>query len=265
MTMARARLDVRLVEMSLAESREKAQALIMAGRVRVDGQPATKAGAAVAPEARIEVQPGPEHVGRGAVKLAGALDAFGVAPAGRVAVDVGASTGGFTETLLARGAVRVYAIDVGRAQLHEKLRQDSRVVVREGVNARALTSEHVPEPCAIAVMDVSFISILKILTPLRAVLAPGADLVTLVKPQFEVGRGQVGKGGIVRDAALHLEVLHGVAVAAQADHGYAARAACASPITGTEGNREFFLHLVPGAAPRPADELTTLVRKAVEG
>jgi 23S rRNA (cytidine1920-2'-O)/16S rRNA (cytidine1409-2'-O)-methyltransferase len=263
--MARTRLDVRLVEMNLVASREKAQALIMAGRVRVNGQPATKAGAAVAEQARIEVQPGPEHVGRGAVKLGGALDAFGVDPAGRVAVDVGASTGGFTETLLARGALRVYAIDVGRAQIHEKLRQDARVVVHEGVNARTLTCEHVPEPCAIATMDVSFISILKILTPLRTVLAPGADLVTLVKPQFEVGRGQVGKGGIVREPALHLEVLRGVALAAQVDHGYAARAACASPITGTSGNREFFLHLVPGAPPRTGGEVEALVRKAVEG
>jgi 23S rRNA (cytidine1920-2'-O)/16S rRNA (cytidine1409-2'-O)-methyltransferase len=263
--MARARLDVRLVEMELAESREKAQALIMAGRVRVDGQPATKAGASVAAAALIEVQPGPEHVGRGAVKLAGALDAFAVSPAGRVAVDVGASTGGFTETLLTRGAVRVYAIDVGRAQIHEKLRQDPRVIVREGVNARALTPEHVPEPCAIAVMDVSFISVLKILGPLRAVLAPDADAVVLVKPQFEVGRGQVGRGGIVREASLHIEVLRAVALAAQAGHGYAARAACASPITGTEGNREFFLHLVPGAAPRAPDEVESLARKAVTG
>jgi 23S rRNA (cytidine1920-2'-O)/16S rRNA (cytidine1409-2'-O)-methyltransferase len=261
--MARVRLDVRLVEMKLAESREKAQALIMAGRVRVDGRPATKAGSPVAANAQVEVQAGPEHVGRGAVKLAGALDAFGLSAEGRVAVDVGASTGGFTETLLARGAVRVYAIDVGRAQIHEKLRADPRVALREGVNARALTAEHVPEPCAMATIDVSFISVLKILGPLRAVLAPAADVVVLVKPQFEVGRGQVGRGGIVRDKALHLDVLRAVALAAQSDHGYAVRAACASPITGTEGNREFFLHLVPGGIARPADEIESLVTRAV--
>jgi 23S rRNA (cytidine1920-2'-O)/16S rRNA (cytidine1409-2'-O)-methyltransferase len=263
MTMARARLDVRLVERHLAESREKAQALIMAGRVRVDGQPAAKAGSPVSAEARIEVLPGPEHVGRGAVKLAGALDAFALSPAGRVAVDVGASTGGFTETLLARGAVRVYAVDVGRAQMHEKLRQDPRVVVREGVNARSLSLEHVPEPCGMATVDVSFISVLKILSPLRHVLAAGADAVVLVKPQFEVGRGQVGKGGIVREPGLHLEVLRSVAAAAQSEHGYGLAAACASPITGTEGNREFFLHLRTAASPRETAELEELVRKAV--
>jgi 23S rRNA (cytidine1920-2'-O)/16S rRNA (cytidine1409-2'-O)-methyltransferase len=261
--MARVRLDVRLVEMKLAESREKAQALIMAGRVRVDGRPATKAGAPVVATAQVEIQPGPEHVGRGAVKLAGGLDAFGLTASGRVAVDVGASTGGFTETLLSRGAVRVYAVDVGRAQIHEKLRADPRVVLREGVNARALTTEHVPEPCAMATIDVSFISVLKIIGPLRAVLAPGADVVVLVKPQFEVGRGQVGRGGIVREKALHLEVLRAVARAAQSEYGYAVRAACASPITGTEGNREFFLHLVPGGIARPADEIEALVTRAV--
>jgi 23S rRNA (cytidine1920-2'-O)/16S rRNA (cytidine1409-2'-O)-methyltransferase len=262
--MARSRLDVRLVELHLADSRERAQALIMAGRVRVDGQPAGKAGSSIAAETRVEVLPGPEHVGRGAVKLAGALDAFGLSPDGRVAVDVGASTGGFTETLLARGATRVYAIDVGRAQMHERLRQDPRVVLREGVNARALTGEHVPEPCGMATIDVSFISVLKILGPLRGVLAAAADVVMLVKPQFEVGRGLVGRGGIVRDPAQHLEVLRAVALAAQSDHGYGVRAACPSPITGTEGNREFFLHLRPAAETLSSAAVETLARKAVQ-
>ena len=153
------------------------------------------------------VEAGPAHVGRGALKLAGALDALGVSPAGRVAVDVGASTGGFTETLLERGACRVYAVDVGRGQLHERLRQDPRVVVRDRVNARALSPEVVPEPCSLAVMDVSFISVRKILSALRSVLGPGAEAVVLVKPQFEVGRLEVGRGGLVKDPALHLRAL----------------------------------------------------------
>ena len=261
---SRTRLDLRLVELGLAESREKAQALVMAGRVRVNGQPAAKAGSAIGADAEIELLAGPEHVGRGALKLAGALDAFGVSPAGRVAVDVGASTGGFTETLLARGAARVYAIDVGRHQMHESLRRDERVVVREGVNARALSREHVPEPCGIAVMDVSFISVLKILPALREVLAPEADAVILVKPQFEVGRTQVGRGGIVRDPALHRQALGGVARAAQSECGYAVRDACASPITGTEGNREFFLWLRPSGTAATDERIEALVGKAVE-
>ena len=257
------RLDVWLAEHGLAESREKAQALVMAGRVRVDGQPASKPGSRVKDGASVSVEAGPGHVGRGALKLAGALDAFAVDPAGRLAVDVGASTGGFTDVLLARGAARVYAIDVGRGQLHERLRQDPRVVVRDRTNARELSPEIVPEPCALAVMDVSFISVRLILPALRAVLAPGAQAVVLVKPQFEVGREQVGKGGVVRDPALHLAALVEVARSAQAA-GYAVRAACASPVKGAEGNREFFLHLVPGEEPLPAEQLLEVVRKAVE-
>ncbi len=216
-----------------------------------------KEGAAVA------VLPGPAHVGRGALKLAGALDAFGVSPAGRVAVDVGASTGGFTETLLERGAVRVYAVDVGRGQLHEKLRADPRVVVRDRTNARSLSPEVVPEPCSLAVMDVSFISVRQILPALATVLGPGAEAVVLVKPQFEVGRFQVGRGGIVKDPALHLSALRDVASFAQ-ERGFGVRAACASPVPGTEGNREFFLHLVPGGTALPADELEDVLTKAVE-
>ena len=148
-------------------------------------------------------------MGRGALKLQGALDAFAVEPRGCVAIDVGASTGGFTETLLERGALRVYAIDVGRGQLHERLRQDARVVVRDRTNARELSPELVPEPCGFAVMDVSFISVTKILGPLRSVLASSATALVLVKPQFEVGRQQVGRGGIVRDPELHLQALGG--------------------------------------------------------
>jgi 23S rRNA (cytidine1920-2'-O)/16S rRNA (cytidine1409-2'-O)-methyltransferase len=254
-----------LVEHGLAPSREKAQALIMAGRVRIAGAAASKAGAAVADDAVVEVLPGPAHVGRGALKLEGALDAFGVDPAGRVAVDVGASTGGFTETLLARGALRVYAVDVGRAQLHESLSRDPRVVVVDRVNARALSSTHVPEPCGIATADVSFISVRKMLTPLRGVLLPDADAIVLVKPQFEVGRGQVGRGGIVKDPELHLLALRTVAEAAVAESGFAVRGACASPIAGTEGNREFFLHLRPGGGGLTGAALSEAVERAVRG
>ncbi len=259
---ATSRLDVWLAEHGLAESREKAQALVMARRVRVDGAPVTKPGTRIRDGAAVSIEPGPAHVGRGALKLAGALDALGVDPAGKVAVDVGASTGGFTETLLARGASRVYAIDVGRGQLHESLRRDPRVVVRDRTNARALSAEVVPEACAIAVMDVSFISVRMILPALRGVLAPGADVVVLVKPQFEVGRAQVGRGGIVKDEMLHEQAVRDVAEAAQA-LGYGVRDACPSPVTGAEGNREFFLRLVPGGSALPGDALQAVVRKAV--
>jgi 23S rRNA (cytidine1920-2'-O)/16S rRNA (cytidine1409-2'-O)-methyltransferase len=257
------RLDVWLTEHGLAESREKAQALVMAGRVRVDGERADKPGAPIRDGATVTVEPGPTHVGRGALKLIGALDAFGLDLRGRVAVDVGASTGGFTQTLLERGARRVYAVDVGRGQLHERLRADPRVVVIDRVNARDLSPSEVPESCAVATMDVSFISVRKILPALVRVLAPEADLVLLVKPQFEVGRFQVGRGGIVRDPALHLQALRDVAFVAQ-ELGYAVRGACPSPVPGGEGNREFFLHLVRGGAKLAADELEGLVRKAVE-
>jgi 23S rRNA (cytidine1920-2'-O)/16S rRNA (cytidine1409-2'-O)-methyltransferase len=256
------RLDVWLTEHGLAESREKAQALVMAGRVRIDGAPANKAGVRVREASAVLVDPGPAHVGRGARKLAGALDVFGVDPAGRVVVDVGASTGGFTETLLARGARRIYAVDVGRGQLHERLRTDPRVVVRDRTNARTLSAVEVPEPCSLAAIDVSFISVTKILPALRSVLAPEAEVVVLVKPQFEVGRGQVGRGGIVKDQALHRGALRTVATAAQV-LGYGIVEACASPVPGAEGNREFFLHLVREGAPLGADALEEHFRKAV--
>jgi 23S rRNA (cytidine1920-2'-O)/16S rRNA (cytidine1409-2'-O)-methyltransferase len=260
------RLDVWLVEHGLVESREKAQALVMAGRVRVDGQPATKAGTAVRADAAVDVVPGPEHVGRGALKLEGALDTFEVDPRGRTCVDVGASTGGFTETLLRRGAARVYAVDVGRGQLHESLRADSRVVVLERVNARHLSAREVPEPCGLATVDVSFISVTKLLAPLPTVLAPDADVLVLVKPQFEVGRGQVGRGGIVKDPEKHLQALRDVATGAQSEAKLAVIAACPSPIAGMEGNREFFLHLRTGAAPvMPAAALEDLLVRTARG
>jgi len=256
------RLDVWLAEHGLADSREKAQALVMAGRVTVDGQRASKPGTRVKDGAAVALAAGAAHVGRGALKLAGALDALGASPAGRVAVDVGASTGGFTETLLERGAARVYAVDVGRGQLHEKLRQDPRVVVRDRVNARALSPQVVPEPCSLAVVDVSFISVRKVLPALLSVLAPGAQALVLVKPQFEVGRFQVGRGGLVKDPALHRQAVRDVAAAAQRA-GYAVRAACPSPLPGAEGNLEFFLHLEPGGATLSPEALDDLLGKAV--
>jgi len=261
--MTASRLDIWMVEHGLAESREKAQALVMAGRVRVDGAPARKPGDAVAADAAVELIPGPQHVGRGAIKLAGALDTLGVDPRGRVTVDVGASTGGFTETLLERGAVRVYAVDVGRGQLHESLRGDARVVVIDAVNARSLSTREVPEPCGLATMDVSFISVLKILPALRSVLAPAADAIVLVKPQFEVGRFRVGRGGVVSDPALHRQALRDVAWAAQHEMGYGMAGACASPITGAEGNREFFLHLARDGAPLPLARFEAMLSEAV--
>jgi 23S rRNA (cytidine1920-2'-O)/16S rRNA (cytidine1409-2'-O)-methyltransferase len=241
----RERLDTWLVAKGLVESREKAQGLVLAGRVRVDGTTVTKSGARVPPGAQVELAGADGPVGRGAHKLRAALDAFAVRVEGRIAVDVGASTGGFTEVLLERGAVRVYAVDVGYGQLHERLRQDPRVVVRERVNARHLSAEHVGEACGVASMDVSFISALRLLPALLPLLEPGADVLVLVKPQFEVGRFEVGRRGVVSDPALHRRALLDVAAGARGE-GYAVQGACASPITGAEGNREFFLHLRPG-------------------
>jgi 23S rRNA (cytidine1920-2'-O)/16S rRNA (cytidine1409-2'-O)-methyltransferase len=258
----RRRLDRVLVERGLAPSREKAQALVMAGAVTVDGRPAAKPGTPVADAATIELKPQPRHVGRGAQKLAGALDAFAVDPSGLVAIDVGASTGGFTEVLLERGALRVYAVDVGRAQLHERLRRDPRVVVLERVNARQLSASLVPERCALLAMDVSFISVLKILPALHDVLAKAAQLVVLVKPQFEVGRRHVGKGGLVKDPALQLGALARVALSSRA-LGYAVLGARASAISGATGNREFFLHLRASGSGLGPDEIEAMAEKAV--
>ncbi len=246
----RRRLDVLLVARGLAQSREKAQALVMAGRVRVNQKPASKPGAPVREDAAVTLLLGRASVGRGAQKLQGALLDLGLDPRGRVALDIGASTGGFTETLLLSGAVRVYAVDVGRGQLHETLRADPRVVVLERVNARALSKREVPEPCGFAALDVSFISVLKILPALHPLLREAADVAVLVKPQFELGRDRVGKGGIVRDPLGHRDALESVARGAEV-LGYAVAGARASRILGAAGNREFFLRLVP-AGPRLA-------------
>lgn len=258
-----------LVEHGHAESREKAQALILGGRVQVAGVARPKPGSALPSDARVAVSAGPVHVGRGAVKLAGALAALGVDPRGHVAIDVGASTGGFTEVLLERGARRVYAVDVGRGQLHERLRADPRVVVRDGVNARHLSPADVGEACDLGVVDASFISALKLLPALRSVLAPGATVLVLVKPQFEAGRRQVARGGLVRDPGVQLECLRRVADAASSQLGYAVLGACASPLAGASGNREFFLLLrAPGlkaAGPEAAAALSGAALAAALG
>jgi len=240
--MASERLDKLLVELGLVATREKAQALIMAGRVLLDGQPATKAGQQVK-QGQVPTLLEPEHpfVGRGGMKLAHALAQFALDPRDKVCLDVGASTGGFTDCLLQAGAARVYAVDVGHGLIDAKLRNDSRVVLIEGVNARYLDASQVPEQVALAVVDVSFISSTKILPALAPLLAPTADVVVLVKPQFEVGRGETKKG-IVRDAAKWEQSIATVADAAQA-LGLVRRGLTPSPIEGRKGNREFLLWL----------------------
>src|ERR1700734_505220 len=187
----RQRLDVLVTERGLAASREKARALILAGQVIVNGQKADKAGANIGIDATIELLAQPRYVGRGGLKLEAALDHFGISAAGKVCLDVGSSTGGFTDCVLQRGAARVYAIDVGTGQLDWKLRNDPRVIVQEQINARYLTRQHVPEPIALAVCDVSFISVTMILSALTTVLAPDAQMIILVKPQFELDRTEV--------------------------------------------------------------------------
>lgn len=235
------RLDVLVTKNGLAESRERAQALILAGRVRVAGETVRSPARAVSDDAAIAVDAGPGYASRGALKLGPALDHFGVDPSGRVCADVGASTGGFTDVLLRRGAARVFAIDVGRGLLHWRLRQDPRVLLMERVNARDLKS--LPESPSLVVIDVSFISLDKVLPAVLRV-APDAEVVALFKPQFEVGRGEVGKGGIVRDqAAIDAAIERFRRWCGQG--GYSVAGEVPSAIAGAEGNREIFVHLLP--------------------
>ena len=240
------RLDIRLVERGLAATRERARALIIAGQVSVDGRVESKAGTPVAADAAIALaEPDHPYVSRGGIKLAHALDVFGVDPAGRRALDVGASTGGFTDVLLQRGAADVIALDVGHGQLDWRLRNDPRVIVKEGVNARALTPADVPHAVTLAVIDVAFISLTYVLPALPPFLERSADVVALVKPQFEAGRDEIGKGGIVTDPAVHEATIERVAQAA-VHLGYRRLGMTPSPITGATGNKEFFLHLRHG-------------------
>jgi len=236
----RQRLDLILVERGLVDSREKGQALILAGDVMVDGQRVDKPGHAVAPDSKIELADQPRYVGRGGLKLEAALDHFGIQVQGKVCLDVGSSTGGFTDCLLQRGAARVYAIDVGTGQLDWKLRNDPRVIVHEQLNARYLSRDEVPEPIDLAVCDVSFISITMILPVLPNLLAKSAGMVILVKPQFELERHQVGKGGIIRDPALHQQACRRVEDAVK-QLGFQT-AIIPSPVLGAEGNQEFLLY-----------------------
>jgi len=232
------RLDIELTERQLVPTRARAQALILAGKVKVDGVVVTKAGAPVSPDTRIEVEQ-PEHpyVSRGALKLAAALDAFEISPLGLDCLDVGASTGGFTDVLIERGASKVIALDVGRGQLDWRLRTDSRVIVMEGINARHLDETTLPFPIGLAVVDVSFISLKLVVPALLPHLLPMAWLVCLVKPQFEAGRHQVGKGGIVRDETVRRSTIDAT-VASIEKLGLARIGLLPSPIRGQKGNLE---------------------------
>jgi 23S rRNA (cytidine1920-2'-O)/16S rRNA (cytidine1409-2'-O)-methyltransferase len=244
------RLDTLLFARGLADSRAKAQALILAGRVLVDGVAVTKAGALVPLDAAITLKEAPAYVSRGGGKLAPALDHFGVDVNGLVCLDAGASTGGFTDVLLSRGAARVYAVDVGYGQLDPKLRRDPRVVVRERTNLRLLSKEAVPEPIDLATLDLSFISLTLVLPKVLEFLRPGGAILVLVKPQFEVGKGQVGKGGVVRDPALQQQAVAKVAQAARA-LGCTVSPAFPAPLPGPKGNQEYFLYVTAPPADFP--------------
>jgi 23S rRNA (cytidine1920-2'-O)/16S rRNA (cytidine1409-2'-O)-methyltransferase len=242
----RVRLDQLLVERGLAPSRARAQSLVLAGLVCVDGEVVDKAGKAVGRDASLEVAAG-DHpwVSRGGVKLAAALEAFSISPAGRRCLDVGASTGGFTDVLLHGGASEVVALDVGRGQLDWRLRQDPRVVVKEGINARHLRREDVSGTFSLITVDVSFISLRLVVPPLLPVLSEGGDLVALIKPQFEAGRAEVGRGGVVRDPAVRERAIESVLQACRS-LGLECVGRVRSPIAGPAGNVEELAHLRRG-------------------
>ena len=240
------RVDVALVERGLAQSREKAQALVMSGVVYIGENKVDKASAQVMPEDELIVrQTGTGYVSRGALKLEKGLAVFGVEAKDRVAMDLGASTGGFTDVLLQNGAAHVYAIDVGYGQLDWKLRNDSRVTVMERTNARYLTADDLPLRPTLGVMDVSFISITKILPAAAAIMGENGEFISLIKPQFEAGRDRVGKKGVVRDAQVHLDVVKEILHFIDADMGWTAQNLSFSPIKGPEGNIEFLVHILP--------------------
>lgn len=237
------RLDVLLVERGLSPSREKAKAVIMAGDVYVDGQKEDKAGTSFEETVSIEVRaPGLRYVSRGGLKLEKALQVFPIDLTGKVCMDVGASTGGFTDCMLQNGAAKVYAIDVGRGQLDWTLRNDPRVVCMEKTNIRYVTPEDLGEEAAFSSIDVSFISLTKVLPVVYTLLEPEGQVVSLIKPQFEAGREKVGKKGVVRDPKVHLEVIEGV-MAFAAENGFEIRGLTFSPVKGPEGNIEYLLHL----------------------
>jgi len=239
---AKTRIDQLLVVRGLCTSREKAQRAIMAGRVTVGGQKVDKPGLQVPEDAHVEVHGGEKYVGRGGLKLEAALDHFQISPDGKVCLDIGASTGGFTDCLLQRGAARVYAIDVGRGQLDWRLRNDPRVIVREGVNARYLTAADIGESAQICVADVSFISLALILPAAFALLPDAADMIVLIKPQFELSPGKVGRGGVVRDPAFRTEAVEKIQGFVE-QRGKRWLGVIESPLPGREGNIEFLAHL----------------------
>jgi 23S rRNA (cytidine1920-2'-O)/16S rRNA (cytidine1409-2'-O)-methyltransferase len=241
---AKVRVDRLLVERELVDSREKAQALILGGQVLVNEQKVEKCGTLVDAAASVRLLGGqPKYVSRGGTKLEGALEHFSVSPAGKICLDIGASTGGFTDCLLQHGAARVIAVDVGTNQIDWQLRRDARVTVLEKTNARYLSLVHIGAKVALVTLDVSFISVNLILPALPPLLESGAEVLALVKPQFEVGRGQVGKGGVVRDARLHREAIRKVAGKLEA-LGFGEIGSAESCLPGAAGNREFFLHAI---------------------
>ncbi|MBE2203361.1 MAG: TlyA family RNA methyltransferase [Chthoniobacterales bacterium] len=244
MSSGKSRLDVALVERGFFDSREKARRAIMAARILLDGQPSTKPGTLIPADARLEVIAKEKYVGRGGYKLEAALDAFRVDPAGRICADFGASTGGFTDCLLQRGATRVFAIDVGHGQLAWSLRQDPRVEVREGVNVRHLKAGEIDPAPSLAVADVSFISLTLIFPAIFALLPPESDMVVLIKPQFELSKSEVGRGGIVREESLRLRAVEKIRASVEG-FGHRWLAAIPSPITGRDGNVEYLAHIRP--------------------
>jgi len=241
--MAKLRLDKVLLERGLAETRTKAQAMIMAGQVLVDEQRIDKPGQLINPDSNIRIKGDQSrYVSRGGLKLEAALTEFGVDPSAKTCIDIGASTGGFTDCLLQHGARVVWAVDVGRNQLAWRIRQDPRVNVIEGMNARYMKADQFETPFDLATIDVSFISLEKILPAVTAIIRKGGDVIALVKPQFEVGKGEVGKGGIVKDPEKHHQVIERITAVARSI-GFQVAGLVESPILGAEGNREFLLHL----------------------
>jgi len=255
------RIDVALVARGLCDSREKAARLLLAGAVTVDGKRVDKPGTLVAPGADLQLTAKQKFVSRGGDKLAHALEAFAVSPKGRVCIDVGASTGGFTHCLLEAGAARVYAVDVGQGQLDASLRADGRVVVMEKTNARQLAPDAFPDHPHLAAVVVSFISVEKVIPSIFNVLTSEGEVVVLIKPQFEIGKGLVGKGGVVRDASHHKTVISRVARFSVL-HGWHVRGVTPSPLKGPKGNREFFLHLTRTG--RTITDLDNLITRAAE-
>ncbi len=255
------RADQLLVQCGLAESRTSAQRLIMAGQVRADGELVHKPSAMVAPEADLEVESGPQYVSRGGEKLVAALAAFGIEPVDWICADIGSSTGGFTDCLLQAGAEHVYAVDVGKGQLHWKLRKDARVTAMEGTNARNL--EAFPREIDLAVIDVSFISLNLIWPKIPNWLKVGGQIVALVKPQFEAGKDEVGKQGVVRDPATHTKVLEGV-IAGAAVNGFALKGLIRSPLLGPKGNVEFLLWLEQASDQKAGPDPGTMIQSVLE-